>query len=200
MACAARAARVAARRPEEEQASVQSGASSMGKGWGDDYATIAPPPPAPGPPPAPPARGPPGPPPAPHPCGFHAHGDYSAAYKVDSYYSLQSESPGQLEAFLSHLESTSFQTDQNFNRVSTVISELCMKEKIEVIGCRMKAYRFVQVACKQCGKHACASHAENYTTEAVRQEGRNLHPMTLIFSFMHSSEMTVDTRLKFWSV
>ena len=37
-------------------------------------------------------------------------------------------------------------------------------------GCRMKAYRFVQVVCKQCGKHACASYAESYTTEAVRQE------------------------------
>ena len=68
--------------------------SSMGKGWGDDYATIAPPPPPPGPPPAPPARGPPGPPPAPFACGFHAHSDYSVnllAYAVNSY-SLQSES------------------------------------------------------------------------------------------------------------
>ena len=66
----------------------------MGKGWGDDYATIAPPPPPPGPPPAPPARGLPGRPPAPFACGVHAHSDYSVnllAYAVNSY-GLQSES------------------------------------------------------------------------------------------------------------
>ena len=167
----------AARRPEE--ASVQSGASCMGKGkgWGDGYTTIAPPPPppGPGPPPAPPARGPPGPPPAPFACGFHAHSDCSQgslAYAVNSG-SLQSGSKEKLAAFHCHLESTLFQTDQdNFYHISAVISKLCEEEKIDVIGCKTKANRFVQVVCKQCGQYAHARYTV-HTKEEERQEGRN---------------------------
>ena len=45
-----------------------------------------------------------------------------------------------MEAFQSHLENTLFKTDQdNFYRVSTVISKLCEEEKIDVIGCKTKA-------------------------------------------------------------
>ena len=45
-----------------------------------------------------------------------------------------------MEAFQSHLENTLFKTDQdNFYRVSIVISKLCEEEKIDVIGCKTKA-------------------------------------------------------------
>ena len=45
-----------------------------------------------------------------------------------------------MEAFQSNLENTLFKTDQdNFYRVSTVISKLCEEEKIDVIGCKTKA-------------------------------------------------------------
>ena len=45
-----------------------------------------------------------------------------------------------MEAFQSNLENTLFKTDQdNFYRVSIVISKLCEEEKIDVIGCKTKA-------------------------------------------------------------
>ena len=45
-----------------------------------------------------------------------------------------------MEAFQSHLENTLFKTDQdNFYRVSIVISKLCEEEKIDVIGWKTKA-------------------------------------------------------------